>query len=496
MSDEAMATMAGLVQEDEETRWGEVAADWQMADAAAMLDVTGPRKHYLTRPRGGSKTSDVAGVAIAAIRTQLPKLGRGYAFAADRAQARLLLEAIEGFLARTSGLSELTMTANELRNLRTGAVLTVMSSDDASAWGLRPHLVICDEFAQWPSTQAARRLWTAIYSSIPKVPTARLVVMTSAGDPAHYSFRELERARSEPGWRVSEVPGPCPWIAVEELEEQRRALTDWQYARLHENRWTEGEGRLAAVADLRSCVTHQGPLAAVAGVRYVVGVDIGLRNDATVAAVCHLDEVGRGYVQGEEQSTTDRVVLDRMAVWRGSKSREVSLQEVEDWLFEAWASYRCRVVMDPWQSIGMAQRLRAKGVEVVEFTFSSATVGRLASTLHRLFRDRAMALIDDDELIEELSNVRLVETSPGVIRMDHDAGRHDDRAIALALAAQSLLARSHQEFRVIFDGYSDWRSGSAKEAWVEGLSPRLRAAYDEGVQERYGSRGSSRWPSR
>jgi len=36
----------------------------------------------------------------------------------------------------------------------------------------------------------------------------------------------------------------------------------------------------------------------------------------------------------------------------------------------------------------------------------------------------------------------LRETSPGVRRMDHDPDKHDDWAIALALAAHRLLERS------------------------------------------------------
>ena len=43
------------------------------------------------------------------------------------------------------------------------------------------------------------------------------------------------------------------------------------------------------------------------------------------------------------------------------------------------------------------------------------------------------------ELINELANVKLREISPGVIRMDAEAGQHDDRAIALAIAAHDLL---------------------------------------------------------
>ena len=97
------------------------------------------------------------------------------------------------------------------------------------------------------------------------------------------------------------------------------------------------------------------------------------------------------------------------------------------------------MIFDPYQAVGMMQRLRDRGVRTEEFTFSAQSVGRLGLTLHNLIRSRSLAIPDDPELIDELENVRLRETSPGVVRMDHDHGRHDDRAVALALAAHHLL---------------------------------------------------------
>jgi hypothetical protein len=44
-------------------------------------------------------------------------------------------------------------------------------------------------------------------------------------------------------------------------------------------------------------------------------------------------------------------------------------------------------------------------------------------------------------LLDELANVRLRESSPGVYRMEHDPDKHDDQAIALALAANHLITR-------------------------------------------------------
>jgi phage terminase large subunit-like protein len=137
-----------------------------------------------------------------------------------------------------------------------------------------------------------------------------------------------------------------------------------------------------------------------------------------------------------------RIVLDRLETWQGSKLHKVKLADVEDWLLQAHQSFNgAPIRFDPWQAVSTAQRLRANGLSVEEFTFSSASVGRLATTLHRLLRDGALALPDDEDLLDELAHVRLVERTSGAVRMDHDSGRHDDRAIALAMAASWLLER-------------------------------------------------------
>src|SRR5262245_57234795 len=98
-----LAIVSTLVLENER-RWGKEAQPWQWEDAAAVLDPQGPPFHYLTRPRGASKTTDLAAVAIAWMLTQAPVGGRGYGAAADRDQGRLLLDSIQGFVMRTTML--------------------------------------------------------------------------------------------------------------------------------------------------------------------------------------------------------------------------------------------------------------------------------------------------------------------------------------------------------------------------------------------------------
>jgi phage terminase large subunit-like protein len=431
--------------------WGAIASEWQRADAAAVLEpgADDPRLHWLGRPKGGSKTTDVAGLSIAWLVEQAPALAMGYAAASDEEQANRLLDAARGLISRTSGLgSVLRVEAKRIVNVNNGARVQALAADVAGSEGLLSPWILIDELPNWRDIPSARAMLTSLLSAWPKVPGCRVVIIGHAGSPSHFSYKTLQHAVESAMWRVVEVPGPLEWLSEQVLAEQRAMLSDSDYARRYLNEWTEAEDRLTSIEDLRACVVLDGPLLPRTDRQYVMGLDIGLKNDRTVAAVCHAEEsvpvARRAWLDDElpEQHSKARVVLDRMEVWQGTRLRPVNLSEVEEWIAEAATSFRCSLVFDPYQAAHLTQRLRARGVTIKEFAFSQQSVGRLATTLHGLIRDHALALPDDDELLDELANVRLKETStPGLMRMDHDAGRHDDRAIALALAAHELMSK-------------------------------------------------------
>jgi phage terminase large subunit-like protein len=421
---DALDLLSGLVIEDGR-RWGDAACDFQREDAEAILHGSVPY-HFLTRARGASKTSDLAGVALSLLLTADARR-RWYWLAADREQGQLAIDAAQGFADRTPALrGALTLGVGSVEAKRSGARLDVLAADAATSWGLRPAGVFVDEITGWADTSGPRRLWESVSSAVAKQDDAILVALATAGDPAHWSRAILEHALTSPMWRVNEVPGPSPWMSADRLAEQKARLLPSTYARLFENVWTASEDRLASPEELRECVTLDGPLEPQSGVRYLIAADLGLKRDRTVAAVCHREGA--------------RVLLDRMEVWQGSRLRPVKLEAVEEWILEASRRYgRARVTIDPWQGVGLAQRLRAKGVRVEEFSFTAASVGKLAASLFNAIRDRALALPDDEELLDELAHVQLRESSPGVYRLGHAANRHDDRAVALALAVTTLL---------------------------------------------------------
>jgi hypothetical protein len=434
-------SLLGALVLDSGQLWGEVATDWQRTDARALLTLDlaseAPRLHFHTRPRGGSKTVDAAACSLVALITQAPAGSTSHAYARDKDQAALLTEAVAGLVGRT-GLAGLVDIGSWSVTVRAGgARLVVESADAASAYGHLPFLIVADELAQWPTTRAARALWEALVSGLPKRRDSRLAVLTTAGDPTHWSAKILEAARTSPRWHVSEVPGPVPWADAGDLAEQARLLLPSAYARLHLNIWTAAEDRLVSPEDLAACVILDGPLPPDPRHRYVIGLDLGLKKDRTVLAVCHAEHTSLGH-----SYSLPRIVLDRLHVLTGTPARPVQLADVENIAYQAAGDYHAPIRLDPWQAIGLAQRLRARGVSVVEWVFSPVSVGRLAMTLHRLFREHRMALPDDVELLDELATVRLRESTPGVYRLDHDASSHDDRAVAIGLAALALTERT------------------------------------------------------
>lgn len=442
----ALSLLSSMVLEDG-SRWGDRAAPFQWNAAEALLDPSVPPFRWESRARGLSKTTDAAGVLLSAMLTMLRPGSRCDAYAGGRDQARLLVDSIDGLVQRTPGLRSAVAVTDYKVSTNAGVILEVMSADAATAHGRKPSWVVVDEICQWPTGSNAKKLWQVIYSSLPKVQGARMVVITTSGDPQHFSRRVYEAAVKSPLWSVAEVPGSESWIDPVQLEEQRRMLPASVFARLMLNEWTSAEDRLVNEDDLRACVTLSGPQEPEPGVQYVIGVDLGVKRDRTVVAVCHAEPLDDGR-QGRV------TVLDRMQVWQGSRLHPVPLGQVEEWIFLASQRYGgASVVCDPWQAMGMIERLKGQRVKIEEFVFSAQSVGRLASNLMLALRDHRLALPDDPELLDELGSVRLRETSPGTLRMDHDADGHDDRAIALALAANWLSERSSRRpMRMIYYG--------------------------------------------
>lgn len=432
MSERALDLACSLIS-DRGPRLGELWTDFQHDDAKAVL-VPGdedPRQHWLSRPKGGSKDTDTAAMGLGWLIEDAGELDEAYVIGADEDQGNRLLTRARGLVSR-SGLSDVVkVEATSIVNPNNGARVWALPADEHGGEGILSPLIIVLELSNWGTSATPRAMWDVAFSSIPKWPGMTFVVLGHAGSPSHWSHKVWKHAQSSPRWNVSHIPGPLPWVGEDDLAEQRELLLPSQFARRHMNVWQEAEDHLAAADDLAECVVLDGDLEPVPGTRYAITVDIGLKRDRTAVAVTHAKPRPADAEGGAAFST----VLDKLAVWSGTRRNPVSLDDVEAWIARASAEYNgARVVADPYQAAQLLERLGKRGIKADEFTFSASSVGRLGHRLYSATRDRALELPDDPDLLDELANVRIKETSPGTYRLDHDAGEHDDRAVTLALA--------------------------------------------------------------
>lgn len=437
---------------DDGRPWGEAAVPFQREDAHAIFSQAKPHLHYLTRPRGASKTSDLAAVALSWLAADAPARSRAYVVASNSDQAALLIDAASGFVARTPELAGYLTIEAERVLASNGASVRVLPASDSGSWGLlNCRLIVCDEFAQWPATRGSRRVWSAIRSTVQKVPGCRLVVLTSAGEPSHWSYEVLRLARRDPeSWRVHEVPGPVPWQDPADIEALRRELVPSECERLVLNEWAEAEDRAVSPEDYEiAAMPAQRDGMAPTGVRgggwrlrppapaqaYIVTVDVGLQADSTVMAVCHREAVA------DAPGAATRLVCDHLERWTGSRRHHVQLSDVEARIATLASEYNGATVhADPTQFQGSLQALNRRGLRAQEFVFSSTSVGQVASALVHAFHGHRVLVPDFTELRTELLAVKLRETAPGVTRLDHSRAGHDDMAVCLGMAAHLLLA--------------------------------------------------------
>lgn len=228
-------------------RFGELMTEWQRADFEAMDaawlavaglgDVPGLRKSWEERPRGHSKTTDLA-VELSWVMLYAARALRGYVVAADVEQAALVTGAIAGLQAANPDEFEpLDVARVSVRNKATGAELRLMGRDVASSFGITPDFLICDELTHWPKEGA--QLWPSLRSSAAKRPHCLLAIRTNAGWCPSWQWQLREVARSNPDrWHFSTMDGPhAPWLDPAELAEQEKELRREDYERLWLNRW-------------------------------------------------------------------------------------------------------------------------------------------------------------------------------------------------------------------------------------------------------------------
>lgn len=428
----------------------EVWEPWQWSLAARLIpalecvagvrpdqDYRGPRSFWLTLPRGHDKTS-LIGRLTSWVLAFSRKPIRAVAAAADREQASLIPEFMQGEVRLNPWLAELLRFSSWRVDGHRGSRLKVLAADDKSSFGLKEDLMLLDELTNWPK----RGLWDTVVSGREKRPSSVLIIITNAGLLRTWQRDCFEVARASADWYVYESPGKLAgWMSDRKLAELRRLVPPGLARRLYDNVWTDpsAEHGFVTYEEARACVDHSLAYSPRGrpGLVYTASVDYAPVRDRTVMCVAHDDP------------QTGEVVLDRMDVIQGSAQRRVPVQAVEAWVEEVrHAFFRPTLVLDPYQMESTAQKYDGT-LEVVRFEARGGKSNyELASNLRslvvngrlRVYPAAGSLLVDGrpEDLVDEMAKLVVVQKNYGW-RLDHTVNEHDDRTVALGQAALHIV---------------------------------------------------------
>lgn len=398
----------------------------------------GPRSFWITLPRGHDKSSLIARLCSWLLAFSRYPL-RGVAAAADREQAAIISENMATEARLNPWLEPLLKFGSwRVDGTRTKSRFKVLAADGPSSFGLAEDIMIFDELTHWGKSD----LWDTLISGRHKRPGSVLVVISNAGVKGAWYYRHYLHACQSPQWYCySSPPGThlASWMDVKRVEELRRLLPPLLARRVLGNEWVDESEDCGFVTWEEAKACEDADLAMQsrgrAGVGYVMGLDYAPVRDASCMCVCHMDEDGR-------------VVLDRMEVLQGSQQRRVPIVAVEKWVDDARRDFPgLTLVADPYSLEGLIQsRQGVMDVERFEPRAGKANY-ELAANLRSLIVNRRLLLYPDaggvvkdgslHTLVDELSELH-VEQRPAGWRIQHSASGHDDRAVALGMAALHL----------------------------------------------------------
>jgi len=457
----------------------EVLDPWQRHDFEALdqawLRVAGHgtggvEGAWLERPRGHSKTSDLA-VQVAWVLAFANRQISGVAAASDKDQAKLLRDAISRLTQSNAWLAEyLECQEYKIIGRATGSVLEIISADVASSWGRTPHFIIADEATHWQK----RDLWDSLTSSAAKRGDSLLMVITNAGFKPSWQWDAREIIRQDEDWYFRSLHGAqASWIKPKALAKQRALLPPSSYQRLWLNEWIDGAGDALDPGDVSAAIRHDlGELQRPEdGWIYVAGGDLGVTRDASAVVVLGV-HVG-SYTEAERQDDTraipehlriladldeielpapevdevyvpgtGRIRLAAVRIWKPPAGGRVSLEDVEREIAVLAERFNLASIgLDPHQAAQMIERLGRRGLPARAAHQVPGTLQEQATAVLAAFRERRIDLYPHADLIADLKALRVVEKQYG-FRLsaayqnssDQPGTRHADSASALSIA--------------------------------------------------------------
>lgn len=416
---------------------------------------------FVVLPKGNAKSTLMAVVAL--YHLVHTEEAEAYILAASRDQATRLLNNAAGFVRRSPGLRKrvvLKLGSREIRSRVDGGTLKVVAADPATADGIAPTLVLCDELHRWRTLE----VYTLAKEGLGKRP-GRLIGISTAGEDEATEFgrmraEALKHTTVQDGaytyapapsgefvWHEWSLPpsadiedmelvksaNPLAQITVKDLRARfdspgtRRA---W-WARFVCNIWTRDDDAAISAMDWAPCI-KRGCRIPDGADGVMIGADFGWRRDTTaIVPVWAMD--------------LDPLLVRVDVPWilkppgEGKMTPEGDVWDVFEEIARRWPD--AKVVLDPNASGEVfAQRIENElGLLTVIQAQDPAPMAHAAGVVMELVRAKRLEHPGDLDFSSHVLAAYLRTTGGEKQRFDKGpAGAPIDAAIALAMACRQL----------------------------------------------------------
>ena len=297
-----------------------------------------------------------------------------------------------------------------------GSVLQVGGADDPDRWrGMGCKGWVLDEFATMK--EGAKLYQEIIYPIIRDNGGWVLFLYTPRGRGCGWEF--FQKAEHNPNWERWFLPVEKSGIlSDEEIAETKKGIPEHLFAQEYGCEFLVGGGGVIKRIEEIIVGVLQKP---VIGGRYVMGVDLGKKEDWTVLSVLncttrHLDAFER-FQQFD---------------WSFQKEKIARLAK----------EYNNPLIILDSTGLGspIEDDLKRMGLNVRGFQFTSVSKKQLIEKLILAIEDRRITIPQIDELVNELQDYDIDEKG----RYGAPRGLHDDAVTSLALAIQGLGAEIYR----------------------------------------------------
>ena len=399
------------------------------------------KRFWLERTKKSSKDSDLAAALLWLM--AFPKRPfKCQVVASNSKQARIIEDRAVEILYYNPWLNDyVEIVESSIRNKARHKEVWVRieaTSNAGSAQGQTPDLLVLNELVhveKWSVMQAHM-------NNAAGVPRGVIIISTNAGirgTPAD-GWRKnalLDKKR----WKTFIWNKLAPWISPEDVAEAKKQdPIGMEYARLWEGKWISGVGSALDEETIERRFNLAGPqLRREEGWFYFGGLDLGISHDHAGLTVLG-------------SNTLENKV--RVVFFKGFKPEfptgnklEVDLDRVEKECFKLYQRYGISWFgYDPAAGGSfMAQRLRSKGVPMVEYTFSSPSNRTvMATTFIQAMRDGKLDCYDDEAgtLRRDFGKFNIEHKPPSGYKLNavSDEFGHADVGTALVIALTEAVS--------------------------------------------------------